>query len=42
VFHTFFGLTALSLMGHYELELIDHTYAIPMATMQKHFGHVYE
>jgi geranylgeranyl transferase type-2 subunit beta len=29
VFHTFFGLTALSLMGYYNLEKIDHLYAIP-------------
>jgi hypothetical protein len=30
VFHIFFGLTALSVMGHYDLELIDNTYAIPV------------
>jgi len=42
VFHTFFGLTALSLMGHYNLELIDNTYAIPVKTMKKHFPHIYE
>mmetsp|Transcript_26655 Transcript_26655/g.40663 ORF Transcript_26655/g.40663 Transcript_26655/m.40663 type:complete len:80 (+) Transcript_26655:755-994(+) len=41
VFHTFFGLTALSLMGHYDLELIDNTYAIPRATIEKHFPHIY-
>ena len=40
VFHTFFGLTALSLMGHYSLELIDETYAIPVSSLQKHFPHV--
>ena len=42
VWHTFFGLTALSLMGHYELELIDHTYAIPVSTIQQAFPHVYQ
>ena len=42
VFHTFFGLTALSMMGHYELELIDNTYAIPVSTMKKHFSHIYK
>ena len=39
VFHTFFGFTALSLMGHYDLDLIDHTYAIPAETMTKYFPH---
>ena len=29
-------------MGHYELELIDNTYAIPVATIQKHFPHIYD
>lgn len=42
VFHTFFGLTALSLMGHYDLELIDNTFAIPVESIKKHFGHIYE
>jgi len=41
VFHTFFGLSALSLMGHYELAEIDHTYAIPKATVSKVFPHLY-
>lgn len=41
VFHTFFGLTALSLMGYYDLELIDHVYAIPKATISAHFPHIY-
>ena len=41
VFHTFFGFTALSLMGLYDLELIDHTYAIPAQVVKKHFPHVY-
>lgn len=40
VFHTFFGLTALSLMGKYELEQIDCTYALPVATMKTHFAHL--
>lgn len=42
VFHTYFGLTAFSLMGHFELELIDHRYAIPVATVKKHFPHAME
>jgi geranylgeranyl transferase type-2 subunit beta len=41
VFHTFFGLTALSLMGFYNLENIDHVYAIPVSSIKKHFPHVY-
>ncbi|CDW90292.1 geranylgeranyl transferase type-2 subunit beta-like [Stylonychia lemnae] len=41
VFHTFFGLTALSLMGFYDLEKIDHVYAIPVKVIQKHFPHIY-
>ena len=41
VFHTFFGLTALSLMGKYDLQRIDHTYAIPVETIQKVFPHIY-
>lgn len=40
VFHTFFGLTALSLMGQYELDLIDHTYAIPAETVRTVFPHL--
>jgi geranylgeranyl transferase type-2 subunit beta len=42
VFHTFFGLTALSLMGHYDLDLIDHTYAIPKEAIRQNFPHLYE
>jgi len=42
VFHTFFGFTALSMMGHFDLELIDHTYAIPVETVKKHFPHVHQ
>jgi len=30
VFHTFFGLCGLSLMGYFELKKIDATYAIPV------------
>ena len=41
VFHTFFGLTALSLMGQFELDLIDHTYAIPVETVKTAFPHLY-
>ena len=37
VFHTFFGLTALSLMGQYELKLIDYTYAIPVESLKEAF-----
>ena len=40
VFHTFFGLTALSLMGQYELDLIDHTFAIPAKTIRSVFPHL--
>jgi len=40
VFHTFFGLTALSLMGHYNLELIDHTFAIPRENVCVNFPHL--
>lgn len=40
MFHTFFGLTALSLMGNYELNMIDHTYAIPVDTMREAFPHL--
>lgn len=42
VFHTFFGLAALSLMGKEGLKTINYTYAIPEETVQKHFGHVLE
>ena len=41
VFHTFFGISALSLMGHYDLEKIDHVYAIPQESIKKHFPHIY-
>ena len=40
VFHTFFGCTALSLMGHYNLTQIDPCYALPRSTMEKHFPHL--
>ena len=42
VFHTFFGLTALSMMEHYDMLKIDHVYAIPVETIKKHFPHVYD
>lgn len=29
-------------MGHYDLEPIDNTYAIPVQTIQKHFPHIYD
>ena len=35
VFHTFFGIAALSLMGHSDLEPINPAYALPVATLQK-------
>jgi len=41
VFHTFFGLAALSLMGYYDLKKIDHVYALPVTTIQKNFPHLY-
>lgn len=41
VFHTFFGISALSLMGKYDLSLIDHTYAIPVNDLKKCFPHLY-
>lgn len=33
VFHTFFGLSALSLMGFSELQRIDPVYALPAALL---------
>jgi geranylgeranyl transferase type-2 subunit beta len=41
VFHTFFGLTALSLMNYFNLNKIDHVYAIPVETIKKNFPHIY-
>ena len=29
-------------MGHYDLELIDHTYAIPVHVVKSQFPHIYE
>ena len=29
-------------MNYYDIEKIDHVYAIPVKTIQKHFPHVYE
>ena len=34
-FHTFFGIAALSLMGHQGLEPIDPVYALPVKVMQQ-------
>lgn len=34
VFHTFFGIAGLSLMGLCDLEPIDPTYALPTSTVQ--------
>jgi geranylgeranyl transferase type-2 subunit beta len=35
VFHTFFGLSGLSLMGYYDLEEIDPVFALPRAITKK-------
>ena len=35
VFHTFFGLAGLSLMGYPGLAAIDPTYALPVAVVQR-------
>lgn len=40
VFHTFFGIAALSLMGKYELNHIDPRFAIPTETIKKVFPHI--
>lgn len=40
VFHTFFGLAALSLMGKEGLKKINYTYAIPQETIEQHFKHI--
>jgi prenyltransferase beta subunit len=35
VYHTFFGIAGLSLMGHAGLAAIDPTYALPVTTVQR-------
>lgn len=35
VYHTFFGIAALSLMGYPGLDQIDPTFALPVATVQR-------
>jgi geranylgeranyl transferase type-2 subunit beta len=35
VYHTFFGIAGLSLMGHEGLAAIDPTYALPVMTVQR-------
>ena len=40
VFHTFFGIAALSLMGKYSLNHIDPRFAIPTETLVKVFPHI--
>jgi geranylgeranyl transferase type-2 subunit beta len=35
VYHTFFGIAGLSLMGYEGLAAIDPTYALPVATVQR-------
>jgi len=37
VFHTFFGVAGLSLLGYPDLEDIDPTYALPVKCL-KHIG----
>lgn len=34
-FHTFFGIAALSLMGHPELEPVDAMYALPISVVER-------
>ena len=38
VFHTFFGIAGLSLMGRCNLEAIDPVYALPEGTVRQIFG----
>ena len=38
VFHTVFGITGLSLLGHPGLEPVDPVYCMPKATVQRIFG----
>jgi geranylgeranyl transferase type-2 subunit beta len=38
VFHTFFGIAGLSLLGHADLESIDPTYALPVTSLQRIFS----
>lgn len=40
VFHTFFGLAALSLIRKEGLKKINYTYAIPEETITAHFKHI--
>ena len=40
VFHTFFGIAALSLMKRYSLNHIDPRFAIPTEVLQKVFPHI--
>jgi len=40
VFHTFFGIAALSLMGEYDLKPVDPRFAIPKEVLAKVFPHV--
>jgi geranylgeranyl transferase type-2 subunit beta len=35
VYHTFFGIAGLSLMGHEGLAAIDPTYALPVTTVER-------
>lgn len=40
VFHTFFGIAALSLMKRYSLKHIDPRFAIPTEVREKVFPHI--
>ena len=40
VFHTFFGIAALSLMGRYDLNHIDPRFAIPTNVLKTVFPHI--
>lgn len=35
VYHTFFGIAGLSLMGYEGLQAIDPTYALPVSTVKR-------
>ena len=40
VFHSFFGIAALSLMGYHNLVPIDPVFAIPKHVISKEFPHI--
>jgi geranylgeranyl transferase type-2 subunit beta len=41
VFHTFFGLAGMSLLGDRTLAEIDPRWALPIETLKRHFGASY-